>query len=106
MDLAKRDILVENLKTLKKEKEQFLNERSRQLKKQQKDNPHLSSVVADYDAYFAGINSEKKKQSNALQVLVDYLNQIMLDPLATDEMIKQAKYDQQIILAELKKSFL
>lgn len=102
MDLAKRDILVNSLKTLKKTKEQFLNERSSQLKKQQNTNPHLNHVVTEYNTYLTGLNSEKQKQQNALQGLVNYLNTIIVDPTSTAELIKYAKYDIKCILAEIK----
>ena len=102
MNLAKRDLLIQSLKTQKKQKEQFLNERSSHLKTQGKTNPHLKAVAEDYALYVDGINDEKTQQTNALQVLVEYLNQLILDPASTSEIIKQAKYDQGIILGELK----
>jgi hypothetical protein len=106
MNLAKRDQLIQSLKTQKKRKEHFLNERSAHLKTQSKTNPHLNAVAEDYALYVASINDEKTQQTNALQVLVEYLNQLILDPNSTSEIIKQAKYDQGIILAELKNNLL
>jgi hypothetical protein len=105
MDLAKRDLLIQKLKTQKNIKEQFLNERSAHLKKPETANPHLKAVAEEYDTYVAGITHEKIKQSSALQILVDYLNQIMLDPTSTSEIIKQAKYDQEVVLSELRQHF-
>lgn len=103
MDLAKRDNLINQLKTQKKEKEQFLTNKRNLLSKQKADNPHLGLVLDGYNDYFSQVDQEQKKQHTALQVLADYMAQIILDPTSTKELIKQAKYDQGVILAELRK---
>ena len=102
MDLAKRDLLINSLKTQKREKEQFLLNNKRQLSERKQDNPHLNMVVEDYNDYFSLLQQEKGKQTAALQVLVEYLTNIIMDPTSTAEMIKQAKHDKNIILGELK----
>ena len=102
MDLAKRDLLINSLKTQKREKEQFLLNNKRQLSERKQDNPHLNMVVEDYNDYFSLLQQENDKQTAALQVLVEYLTNIIMDPTSTLEMIKQAKHDKNIILGELK----
>jgi hypothetical protein len=102
MDLAKRDLLINTLKTQKREKEQFLLHNKRQLSERKQDNPHLNMVVEDYNDYFSLLQQEKEKQKAALQVLVDYLTNIIMEPASSAEMIKQSKHDKNIILGELK----
>ena len=102
MDLAKRDLLINSLKNQKREKEQFLLHNKRQLSERKQDNPHLNMVVEDYNDYFSLLQQENVKQTAALQVLVEYLTNIIMDPTSTLEMIKQAKHDKNIILGELK----
>ena len=102
MYLAKRDLLINSLKTQKREKEQFLLHNKRQLSERKQDNPHLNMVVEDYNDYFSLLQQENDKQTAALQVLVEYLTNIIMDPTFTLEMIKQAKNDKNIILGELK----
>lgn len=101
MDLAKRDLLINSLKTQKKEKEDFLMHNKRQLINRKNDNPHLNVVLEDYNDYFSLLQQEKEQQKAALQVLLDYLNKIILDPTSISEMIKHAKHDKIIILAKL-----
>ena len=102
MDLAKRDLLINSLKNQKREKEQFLLHNKRQLSERKQDNPHLNMVVEDYNDYFSLLQQENDRQNAALQVLVEYLTNIIIDPTSTLEMIKQAKHDKNIILGELK----
>ena len=102
MDLAKRDILLTTLKNQKKAKEQFLHEKNTQLSKRKNENPHLQLVVDEYTTYFSDAQQEQAQQRQALHILLDYLNQLLLDPTSTSDMIKHAKYDKSIILAEVK----
>jgi len=105
MDLAKRDLLINSLKNQKREKEQLLVHNKRQLNERKNDNQHLNIVVDDYNDYFSLLEKEKDKQIGALQVLVDYLTTLIIDPTSTPEIIKQAKLDKNIILSELNKHF-
>jgi len=105
MDLAKRDLLLNDLKRQKREKEQFLVNNTTQLNKRKHDNRHLNVVLEGYNDYFSLLKEEKDKQKEALQVLVEYLTKIILDPTSTAELIKQATHDKNIILGELKTYF-
>jgi len=105
MDLAKRDLLLNDLKRQKREKEQFLVNNTTQLNKRKHDNRHLNVVLEGYNDYFSLLKEEKTKQKEALQVLVEYLTKIILEPASTAELIKQATHDKNIILGELKTYF-
>jgi len=102
MDLAKRDLLINHLKSQKREKEKFLLHNKKQLSERKHDNPHLKVVVEDYNDYYSLLQKEKERQIQALHVLVDYLTNIITDSTSTTEMLKQAKHDKNIILGELK----
>lgn len=102
MDLAKRDLLINHLKSQKREKEKFLLHNKKQLSERKHDNPHLKVVVEDYNDYYSLLQKEKERQIQALQVILDYLTNIITDSTSTTEMLKQAKHDKNIILGELK----
>jgi intergrase/recombinase len=101
MDLAKRDLLINTLKTQKKEKEQFLLHNKTQLSERKHDNRHLSMVLDGYNDYFSLLQQERDKQKTALKGLIEYLTKIILDPTSTAEIIKEAKHDKNVILDEL-----
>ena len=105
MDLAKRDKQIQVLEDLIREKQQFLVKNYNKLTSIQKDNLYLSDIVKAYTTNFNQQTEERTKQKHALQQLADYIKQILLDPTATEEMIRNAKYDQGVILAELKDTF-
>jgi len=101
MDLAKRDLLINHLKTQKREKEQFLEHNKRQISERKNDNSHLNLVLDDYNNYFSLLQQERENKIQALQVLLDYLTNIIMDPTSNTEIIKQAKLDKKLILGEL-----
>jgi hypothetical protein len=102
MNLAKRDMDIQQLQKLIKDKHQHLSEKNNTLNKHSKDNLYLKDVLEDYNLYFKNISNERKQQYNALQALVDYIRKITLDPTASEEMIRQCIYDESLILAEMK----
>jgi len=103
MELAKRDIGIQHLQNLIKQREETLHDTKQNLQKKSKDNIYLREIVEDYNEYSDGIYLENQKQYNALQLLQEYLIEITLDPTSTEEMLRQAKYDRTLILAEMKK---
>lgn len=106
VDLAKRDKQIQVLQNVIREKQQFLVKNYKKLTNIQKDNPYLSDIVKAYTTNFNEKTEERMKQKHALQQLADYIKTIILDPTATEEMIRNAKYDQGVILAELKNTLL
>jgi GTP1/Obg family GTP-binding protein len=100
MDLAERDMAVQKLQNLIKDKQHFLAKKNSELSQKQKDNAYLREVVGDYNVYFDAVAEEKQQQYQALQVLADYMNQIKKDPSTTEEMRRQCKYDKALILKE------
>ncbi len=102
MELAKRDISIQHLQNLIKQKQKNITEKNKTLPQQIKDNVYLREIMGDYSIYFDNINQEKTNQYNALQLLAEYITQITLDPTSTEEMLRQCKYDQSLILAEMK----
>uniref|UniRef100_A0A6C0ILK5 Uncharacterized protein n=1 Tax=viral metagenome TaxID=1070528 RepID=A0A6C0ILK5_9ZZZZ len=102
MELAKRDISIQHLQNLIKQKHKNITDKNKTLPQQSKDNVYLREIMGDYNIYFDNINQEKTNQYNALQLLAEYITQIILDPTSTEEMLRQCKYDQSLILSEMK----
>jgi hypothetical protein len=103
METAKRDIEIQHLNNLMKDLKHNLSEKHKDLVNVQKHNPYLRGVVDDYNTYFNSINDEKLRQYNALKQLHNYVTQLSIDPTATEEIIRQSKYDIAIIVDELRK---
>lgn len=103
MELAKRDITIQHLQNLIKNKQQLLYEKNNILHKQSKDNLYLNEIIGDYNAYFDNMNFLQTQQYNALQLLTEYIRQIIMDPASTEDIIRECKYDESLLLAEMKK---
>jgi len=103
MELAKRDKSIQHLQRMIKEKQETLSEKNKTLHKESKGNTYLREIIGEYNTYFDSLKHQEDKQYNALQLLLEYITQITLDPTSTEEMLRECKYDQSLILAELKK---
>jgi hypothetical protein len=103
LDIAQRDIIINNIQDLIKSKKQLLKKIHHDIKTNKYDNVYLNEIVANYNEYFDNDALQKTKQYNALLVLSDYITQFSLDPSTTADMKNQNKYDQQMVLAEIKK---
>jgi hypothetical protein len=103
MDLAKRDIIINDLNNVIKQKKSFLREKKDSLRTKSKDNTYLNGVVDEYNKYFNSESNKRDEQTKALQVLFDYITTIILDPTSTEEIIKQCKYDHSMIVKEMNK---
>jgi hypothetical protein len=102
MELAKRDQSIKHLQNIINDKQRSLREKNLSLPKQSKDNIYLREIVGDYSKYFDSEKQKKEKQHNALLSLLEYITQITLDPNSSEEILRECKYDQSLILAELK----
>ena len=100
-NLAKRDQKLLNLESLIENKRAMLLEKQKNLKKSVKENEFLEMVRNDYQRYYNHIIGQKQDQIKAMNLLTDYVNDLIVTGKMTDEDIKKAKYDQIKLVEEM-----
>jgi hypothetical protein len=101
MDLAKRDIFINKLREELEYKRTLLLDKRNELRKNQKDNIFLMDIVGDYERYHKTIKNERQMQYDALKTISDYVSTIATDTDVTDNLIKESRKQQKMILIEL-----
>ena len=102
LGLAERDAALIKIESQIEAKRKMLMEKRKSLEKVSKENDLLKLVLKDYNKYYDAIKREKEKQFNAMNLLNDYVGDIIKSGKFTDADIMRAKEDQQLILDELK----
>jgi vacuolar-type H+-ATPase subunit H len=78
-------------------------DKNKQLKKKEQVNEFLADVGKNYKKYYEYIIKEKQQQLQAMNMLNDYLNELVKSEQLVDKQLNTAKYDQKQILDEIKK---
>lgn len=103
MDLAKRDLIMQQLQSeIKKTQDEivvFLND----AKQTTSENRFLESVVDDYKSYHNYILEQKKREHNQMQHLLLYLENALKEASMSKEMANRARFQQNQILGEMEK---
>ena len=102
MDIALDDKKVCKTKLLIQEKNNYLENNLKNLKKTQSDNIFLAEVVDDYIKYFSLIKNQKEQQYEALRKITDYIDNINKTNDITEHLLRESKQDQLDILQRMK----
>jgi hypothetical protein len=103
MLLAIRDKKISALEAEIGERRKMLLNKYSQLKVTVKDNEFLEGIVQDYGAYYSYIVKQKQDQINSLNEIYKYFDGITENMKLTERALKDAKTEQNRILAELNK---
>lgn len=102
MDIAIDDEKACEIKLLIDNKQNYLENRIRELKKMQKENVFLTEVVDDYINYFKIINKQNIDQYNALRKISEHIDSIHQTSDITEQLLRESKQDQREILNRMK----
>ena len=102
-DLSKQDIYLVEIEKQIAAKRQFLLQRRNHLEKASRENSFLNGVKQDYQVYHQFILKQKHDQMQAMNLLDQYLNDLITSGKLTDQDIEQSKKDQREILTEIEK---
>ena len=100
-DIAKRDQLIEQLQCEINHKKEKINKQFRELKNLSKGNKYLENVAEDYQKYFKYMKSEKESQQKQLEMILDYLDRLVLEEKLSTEALKHAKSEQLRAMSEI-----
>jgi cell division septum initiation protein DivIVA len=103
LNLAQRDLLINQINKQIKAKRELLVKKSKQLEKKQEINEFLGDVKNDYNKYYNYIIKEKMKQYEAMNMLNTYLEDLIHSEKLVSNQLKMAKIDQRQILEEMNK---
>jgi len=101
MNLAIRDKTIIALQAEISDRRQMLIDKYSELMETSQENEFLQGIVEDYGQYYAYIVKQKQDQINSLETIYRYLEGIMENMSLTERSLKEAKYEQNEILAEL-----
>ena len=90
------------IQSLINSKEKFLFEKQNQVKKLSKQNCFFKNIRDDYLNYYNYIIDQKKQQTQALELLNEYINDLTISGTLSKQNAEDAKYEQTKILNEIK----
>jgi hypothetical protein len=103
MEISQQDKLLLLLQNELDNKKSNLVERYKEIQETSKINSFLKDVVNDYQTYYNYINQQKQSQQMTLQMVLDYLDNLLMQENLTEESIKFNQQEQEKILLEMNK---
>jgi hypothetical protein len=97
MEVAKRDIVLLSLHKILDDKRRFLRLKTNDIQKSSQDNEFLLEVAQDYSKYHTYIKQQKIEQTEALQLLSDYISKTTNTLQQTEEVLAQSRKQQEHI---------
>lgn len=103
MEWAAKEIYINKIQEALDYKRTLLLDKRNELRKNQKDNVYLINIAGDYERYYNTIKNERQQQYEALKTISDYVSSIASDTNVTDNLIKESRKQQKMIMIELKR---
>ena len=103
MDLACRDISIEDMRAEAVSRKRMLLGKLKELRRTSSTNQLLKGITDDYEQYFNYIKAQKRQQYEALCMLSDYIGNISEDTELTEQLLRESKSDQKHILSQMRK---
>jgi|LakMenEpi03Aug12_release.lakeMendotaPanAssembly.Ray.scaffolds.fasta_scaffold1773146_1 hypothetical protein len=101
--LAQRDLKLIQIYEEIKNKKDLILKKKKDLSKKKNVNAYLEIVNADYENYYNYILEQKKKELDAMNILNEYIDDLVNTDKLVDTQLKTAKRDQREILNEISK---
>jgi len=101
LDLAMRDMYLQKIQEQIMAKRQLLLSKQRTLRKTARQNQFLNEVQNDYATYYNFIIKQKEEQIRSMEIIKQYLNDIVVSGKLTKEDISEAQNEQKRILGEI-----
>jgi hypothetical protein len=101
LDLATRDLYLQKIQNQIIAKRQMLLNKQKMLRKTARQNRFLNNVQNDYSKYYNYIVKQKQDQIRTMNIIKQYLNDILVSGKLTKEDVIHAKKEQKHILGEI-----
>ncbi len=99
--LGERDNYLRGIEEQIQNKRDFLLNRGKHLEKLKMENHFLKGVQNDYMTYYSSILKQKEEQIAAINMLNQYLNEMIVNSQVTENDIQNTKKEQRHILKEM-----
>tara|TARA_Y100000994_G_scaffold249055_1_gene258851 strand:+ start:1263 stop:1616 length:354 start_codon:yes stop_codon:yes gene_type:complete len=99
--LANEDKMMVNLAGERRRQKDNLKKNYEELKKNKKHNPYLEIVFGEYSEHYDNKKKEKEQQYNALQELLDYMDEVDADEKLSVSLQNECKNDKHMLLREM-----
>jgi hypothetical protein len=103
MDAAKRDLHLLQIKEQIKKSDQFLLKKRDELEKKYKLNEYLEDIKNEYVSFSEEIKNEKLQQLEALNLIKNYLVELIAMEKEGKEQLRTAKHELNDVLHEINK---
>lgn len=103
MDLAKRDKIIELLRSEINKTQDSVVTYLKEAKNVQNENEFLDSIKNDYKRYHKYILNEKERERKQMEMLINYLDKVLEEANLSAEMANRARFQQNKILGEMEK---
>ena len=103
MSLGEKDSLLRNVEAQIEAKRAMLLKKQRHLQNASKQNEFLGMVKNDYQRYYDYIAGQKMDQIKAMNLLKNYVDDLIVTGKMTDADMQNAKQDQQHLVNEVGK---
>ena len=101
LDLATRDLYLQKIQDQIMAKRSLLLAKQKMLRKTAKQNHLLNDIMQDYATYYQFIIKQKQDQIRSMEIIKQYLNDIIVSGNFAKTDIIQAKKEQKAILGEI-----
>ena len=103
MALAKRDKMIERIRSEIDKTQDSVMMYLEDTKKVQNENEFLEGVTNDYKRYHKHILDEKEREREQMEMLINYLDKVLKEAGLSAEMANRARFEQNKILGEMEK---
>tara|TARA_B110000967_G_C18657105_1_gene446273 strand:+ start:43 stop:414 length:372 start_codon:yes stop_codon:yes gene_type:complete len=100
-ELAKQDQLIEQLQCEINHRKEKINKQFRDVASISNSNKYLDGVANDYQKYYGFIKNERSSQKKYLEMILDYLDRLILEEKLSTEALKHARSEQRRTMGEI-----
>lgn len=101
LDISTRDKYINQVEQQILSKRKLLLDKRIELEKTIKENEYLEKVKSDYNKYYNHIVQQKQEQIKAMELINNYINDIIINGKLTDHDFEKAKKEKAQLLNEI-----
>jgi ssDNA-binding Zn-finger/Zn-ribbon topoisomerase 1 len=101
--VAKRDLKLLQIDEEIKNKKNLILKKKKELEKRKADNTYLDTIFGDYNQFHEYAIEQKQKEYRAMNLLKEYIADLVKTEKLLDNQLRTAKYDQKEVISEIAK---
>ena len=101
--IATRDLKLLQIDEEIKNKKHMIIKKKKELDKRKTDNNYLETIFGDYNQFHVYAIEQKQKEYRAMNLLKEYIADLVKTEKLLDNQLRTAKYDQKEVMTEIAK---